>query len=291
MSRNGTVFGIGSTAYLSATETIRWDLGYLFGVPWVQTIGGDVYVAGAVKSYLPDVTPRVFNRNGEGGYPGVVTYGSSYDFESDTTQGSSVVSSTNWLANETRTAIDYYDFFYRRYGSPTTTDNDAFINLAAVSQPDSRTTPYYIEGDMTTAGDWSVGTGESIVFLVNGNLTIGGNINITGDGFVAFIVKGDTTVSSSVGTTAGSETPVVEGVYINGTTGTFATGATTTAAAARFVGKGMFIAGDFSLERDLEIADANTTSSPELFIYNPQLLLTMPDLMKELPVVWQEVAP
>jgi hypothetical protein len=136
-----------------------------------------------------------------------------------------------------------------------------------------------------------VGTGESIVFIVNGNLTIGGNVNITGTGFVSFIVKGNITVLSSVGTGALSTTPVVEGVYIVSSTGTFQTGASTTVGAERFVGKGMFIAGNFSLERDLESTGQNTNASAELFVYNPQLLITMPDAMKELPVLWQEVAP
>jgi hypothetical protein len=101
-------------------------------------------------------------------------------------------------------------------------------------------------------------------------------------------------VDSSVGTTALSTAPNVEGVYIatkaDGT-GTIITGTSTALATARLVGKGMFIADNFTLQRDLDSYGGNTGSSPELFVYNPQLLLTMPDSMKELPVTWQEVAP
>jgi hypothetical protein len=35
---------------------------------------------------------------------------------------------------------------------------------------------------------------------------------------------------------------------------------------------------------------SSLTISSELFIYNPQLLLTMPDQMKHLSVSWEEVA-
>ncbi len=131
--------------------------------------------------------------------------------------------------------------------------------------------------------------------IVNGNATINGQINIVGSGFVAFIVNGTITVSSSVGTSASLDNPVLEGVYVAmnaSQTGGFVTGTSTSALTARFVGKGMFIADDFTLQRDLEgYGVGNSGSSAELFIYNPRLLLTMPEEMKENSVTWQEVAP
>ncbi len=282
--------GEGLSATLGANEGLQWDVGYTLGTAWVQTAGGDVYASGTLRSYLPAVTPRVFNADGDSGYPGVVTYGTSYDFDSDPlSTGPTLVSSANWAVNQARTTTDYYDYFYRRYGAPTTPSD--FPNLLAVTKPASSETPYYVVGDMQTSGNWTVGNGESIVFLINGNLTINGRINITGSGFVAFIVNGNISVSSSVGTTAAATTSVVEGIYITNPTGIFATGASTTVAQAKFVGEGMFIAGNFLLERDLEIASANTAYPAELFAYNPQLLLTMPDTMKEMPVTWQEVSP
>jgi len=53
----------------------------------------------------------------------------------------------------------------------------------------------------------------------------------------------------------------------------------------------MFIADNFLLQRDLDSYGGNSGSSAELFEYNPQLLLTMPDVMKDQPVTWSEVAP
>jgi hypothetical protein len=304
-SSNGTS-GEGLSTTLGANETITYDIGYTYGTAWVQTGGGDVYASGTIRSFIPAVTPRIFNANGPvgtcpgsallGACPGVVTYGTDYDFDAlSSNQGSTIVSSKNWLVNATRSTVDYYDLFYHRFNAPTETDNALFGNLISVDKPATRATPYYITGNMTTApGGWTIDTNDSIIVIVNGDLTIGGPITINGNGFVAFIVKGDITVASSVGEPPNLPVPnvEVEGVYITSPTGTFATGLSTGLNTARLVGKGMFIAGNFLLQRDLEgFGTGNTGSSAELFTYNPKLFFTMPDPMKEMPVTWQEVAP
>lgn len=284
--------GTGFNASLGDGETLTWDIGYLLGSAWVQTEGGDVYASGTIRSLLPNLTPRVFSKDGDGGNPGVVTYGTTYDFDGGSVeQGGAYVSSANWLVNATRTSVDYYDFFYNRFGRPTTTDNGLFSNLNAVSKPASRATPYYINGSITTTGDWVIADDESVIFIVTGDITIGGKVTITPGGFAAFVAQGDINISSNVGTTFNSSTSVLDGIYVTSNAGTFATGSTTAAGTARLVGKGMFVAGNFLLQRDLDTVNANTLASAELFIYDPQLLFTMPDQMKELPVVWQEVVP
>jgi hypothetical protein len=292
----------GLSRNLPNAAILRWDIGYTLGTAWVQAQGGDVYSSGTIRSYLPSVTPRVFITDGTGGYSGVMTYGTSFDFDSDPYEtGADIVSTDNWQVNTSRASVNYYDYFYRRFGAPTTPTTEApFDNLTAVTQPASNCTastcsPYYVVGDMTTSGAWSVGTDERIVIIVNGNLTINGRINITGNGFIAFIVNGTITVSDTVGTTASSTTPVVEGIYIattEGQSGSINTGESLAAASARFVGRGMFISNGFLLQRDLQgFGTGNTGNAAELFIYNPQLLLTMPESMKELSVTWQEVSP
>ncbi len=292
----------GLSRNLPNAAVLQWDIGYTLGTAWVQAQGGDVYSSGTIRSYLPSVTPRVFITDGTGGYPGVMTYGTSFDFDSDPYDtGADIVSADNWQVNTSRASVNYYDYFYRRFGAPTTPTTAApFDNLTAVTQPASNCTastcsPYYVVGDMATSGAWSVGTDERIVIIVNGNLTINGRINITGNGFIAFIVNGTITVSDTVGTTASSTTPVVEGIYIattEGQSGSINTGESLAAASARFVGRGMFISNGFLLQRDLQgFGTGNTGNAAELFIYNPQLLLTMPDSMKELSVTWQEVSP
>ncbi|MBI5619409.1 hypothetical protein HY950_00420, partial [Candidatus Gottesmanbacteria bacterium] len=275
-------------------DTITWNEGYTLGNPWVQVTGGDVYSGGALKSYVGgSALPKLFNLNGDGGYPGLVSYGTSYDFDSSPfSYGSTLVSSTNWLVNETidpwgmgKAGVwDPYTVFWRKFGGPITVDYDG--TAIALAKPTSRLTPYVVTGDMTTSGDWAIGDGETIVFLVNGNLTLNGKVTITGSGFAAFIVSGNITIDSSVGVPPASSTPVIEGIYV--TNGTFNTG-TSGSGTERFVGKGMFVANSFNLQRDL--GDDNTTTAAELFLYNPQLLLTQPEAMNDLRIFWQEVAP
>lgn len=291
-SLNTPASGTGLSNALSVptdADTITWNLGYTLGSPWVQTQLGNVYASGNLKSYVPaGVIPRVFNLSGIGGYPGLVNYGTDYDFDPGVGKGETYVSSTNWLSNETRTVVDYYQLFYRRLGAPTTQDSFPDPSAITRAQASSRATPYYINGNMGTSGNWSVGNGESVIFLVNGNLTINGKINITGTGFIAFIVNGNVTVASAVGGLYTSTSPVIEGIYITSPTGTFITG-TGAAGTEKLVGKGMFIAGSFLLQRDN--GDNNVLAPSELFIYNPELLFSMPDIMKDLSVTWQEVAP
>lgn len=281
--------GTGMTADVPSGGTLTWNLGYTNGATWVQTRGGDVYAANAFSSPIPPGTsPRYGLLDGTGGFPGVATYGISYDFDSSAgSAGDAYISSTGWLTNETYPASDFYAIMYHRYDSPAPnyTGDTTFTSQLASGT-------YYVDGNLTiNTTPWSVASGTSIVVLVNGNLTINQSINLSGTGFVAFIVNGNITVSPNVGVANTSSTPALEGVYITSPTGTFTTGASTTAGSERFVGEGIFVAGDFNLTRDLDSYGVNNTTSSELFIYNPRLLITMPDEMRDLPVTWQEVAP
>jgi hypothetical protein len=159
---------------------------------------------------------------------------------------------------------------------------------------------YVVNGNLTTQGNWNVnGNGsnpEKPVIFVDGTLTIDGNINITGKGFIAFIVNGSIVVTSNVGSNLNNDTnPDIEGVYItNNKAGTvFDTGQTTGMGKARLVLKGIFLAHDFRLQRDLNTAQAgaNVDHPGEKFIYNPMLLFTMPPEFQDVHVKWQEVAP
>jgi len=224
------------TADIGSSETLSWTLGYTLPGPWFQAVGGDVYATIDMRSYIPDsAVPRYFVLDGPGKTPGVVTYGSAYDFDSRATEhGEDYISnpSAKWLAHETYASTNYYQVFYHRFGSPTTTDYPGDTSHA--DQPASRATPYYVNGDLTIdANDWSVGSGQNVSVLVNGNLTIKKKINITGNGFTAFIVNGDITIDQSVGVSYSSESPVLEGVYITSPSGTFLTGDSSVANAER----------------------------------------------------------
>jgi hypothetical protein len=145
---------------LSPADTLTWNLGYTLGTQWAQVQGGDVYASATLQSYIPvGATPRSFILNGNGGYPGVATYGVDYYFDSSgLTHGETWVSSKNWLVNDTAPATDFYQLMYRQFGSPTTVD---YVNpTSPIAKPPSRATPYYVTGDMTTSGDWMVGAGS-----------------------------------------------------------------------------------------------------------------------------------
>lgn len=289
---NPTGSGTGLSAAVADGQTVTWDLGYTNGTSWPQVVGGDAYAFTDLSPYVPPGTsPRKFALDGATGLPGLVTYGNSADFDADTGSfGYNLVSSKNWLANDSYPRTDYYQIMYKRFGGPTAVN----FNNETITQATSSATPYYATGDITTSGNWSVGDGESLIFLIDGNLTIGGKIQTSGTGFVAFIVNGNITVSDSVGTTYNSTTPVVQGVYITSPNGTFSTGMSTVSGAERFVGKGIFVAGDFRNQRDLADVSGtnyNNTYASELYEYDPQILINMPDAMKNDNQVWQEVAP
>jgi len=151
---------------------------------------------------------------------------------------------------------------------------------------------YFYDGNTTIdTSAWNVPAGRGIVVMVSGNLTIDKPINITSGGFAAFIVEGDISVDTSVGVAYTSSVPSLQGIFITSPTGTFHTGLSTTAAARRLVIQGTVIAGNFDLTRDLDVDAANNQTSSELFIYDPSLLLLMPQNMQDLPTYWQEVAP
>ena len=254
----------------------------------VTRYGGNGGSGVVIIRYPTPTGNRSFILDGTGGYPGVATYGQNFTFDgTGVTLGQAWASSKNWLVNDTARSIDYYQLMYTQFGgTPATVD---YVNpVSPISKPSSRVAPYYVTGDMTTSGNWVVANGN-YVFIVNGNLTIAGTITITGTGFVSFIVNGDITIAPAVGGLYTSSTPVVEGVYITSPGHTFSTGVGSTGH-ERFVGRGIFIAGNFLLQRDIGTA-GNPTISSELFIYNPQLLLRMPEAMKQMSVSWQEVAP
>lgn len=284
-------------------ETLTWDIGYTRGSAWAQAKEGNVYSSGILRSFVPSGTiPRSFILDGPGGLPGVAFYGTSYDFDSSLVgTGGSYVSSKNWLVNESYATINYYDLFYRRFGGMTTENTtDAVggaIDKSAMTKPATGT--YYLKGPVTTnSGGWVIGATEKTVIIIgestpgagDASLTIGGPITISAGGFVAFIVNGNITVASSVGGLYTLDTPTIEGVYVTSPTGTFAT-SLGAIGKERLVAQGMFVAGSFLLQRDLESVSGNITTAAELFLYNPQLLFSMPDSMRDVPITWEEVAP
>ena len=297
VSQNSGAYAQGTSGTLLTNGTLNFLIGYVPQSGWAQTVGGNAYAGNQLVSSIPTTAINpYFSLAGAMGDAGMITYGTSYDFSLISTDlGENNVSTKRWLMQHTNTSVDYYNQFATRMdipGSATTIDT-----LTDVTKPTCATSPctFYANGDMTTAAgnQWSIAANEQIIIFVNGNVTINSPITIASGGFFALISHGNMYISSTVGSAVGSATPTLEGMYLAtnaGHTATFATGDSNTAGTERLVIKGTVVADNFQLFRDLGTA-ANNTTPAEQFIFDPQLLFTMPDTMKEIPYVWQEVAP
>ncbi len=284
-----------SQVYVAENATANFLVGMGQAVPWLQIKGGGNTYGDLVLSYMPIWnTPKpLFDNTASPLNPGIVSSSTGVDFsDSSAHGGTSNISTTNWNTNNALTTKDWYQFFSSRLQQAAISSYTGSGGKPAML-PNSSFTAYitkdWMGGNLTINTPWVIGNQEKLIVIVDGTLDIRSTITITGGGFIAFIVKDDILVNSSVGTTAGSETPVVEGMYIAG--GTLRTGTTTAAATARFVGKGMFAANEIIAERDLYPILGNNSTSADLFLYNPSFLVTMPDILKDFSYTWQEVAP
>lgn len=291
----GAPFTSGLSASAQSGETVTWQLGYVLGRAWAKVVGGDAVICTNVSSPIPASlgANRYFMTSATVGSPGIVYYGTDYDFDANVAQkGENYVSTTNWLANESGTAActtNWYQFLLNKYGLATTAADmgGGIYNRNTFS---SRAQPYKVSGNLTTQGTWNFNSdGENVVIFVEGNLTIGGEIRVPSRSFVSFVVQGNITVDPAVGGNVATNTPNIEGVYV--TSGSFNTGVTNNNGSAKLIVNGIVIANSFVLQRDLDAQNANTTTPSEEFRYNPMYLLTLPNEFMDMKIKWEEVAP
>lgn len=284
VSQNGAGWTQNASENLTIGGTNAYAIAFLPQAGWVQTKVGNVYAGGQLTASIPaTATNPYFSLVGDGGTPGIVTYGTDYDFSlSSFDKGETQVSSTNWLVNQSYTPVNYFERF--NYTLRNATKTAIIDSLDSLTQPSCATSPciFTIEGNVITApsSPWIIGANEQIIMLVNGNATISSNITITSGGFFSLIVNGTITVDPTVDT--------LHGIYVTSTdtaAGMFISSAGTT----QLTVKGSVIADRFSLLRDLDTL--NDTTPGEIFELDPELLFTMPDSLKEAPYIWREVAP
>ncbi len=268
----------GSAAVLPASDTLNFFIGFTVRGPWVQTVEGDVYSGTTITTSIPgSVVPQTFTRPGAGGSEGVVTAGTTM----------TISPSPSWaVTGEPYIMQNLYATYYPRLkaGGTEALTSQSITSLANSGTED--TTVYTATGSVTVDAPITIPAGDKVIVLIDGTLTINNTVQLGSvDSFVAFIVNGNITVDPVVSGTEAS--PALNGVYIagNGGTAIFNTGT----GANRLVGKGMFIADTFTLARD--VGASNTTTPSELFIFDPALLFSMPNVMNDLPYTWQEVAP
>ncbi len=291
----GATYRQSASGALAKNGTLDFIVGYLPQAGWVQTIGGNVYAGRNIRSSIPlSATNPYFSLAGTMGTVGMVSYGTTYDFSLETANlGEDMVSTTNWLVEHVNDSVDYYTQFASRMEIPSSAT--PITQLTDIVKPTCAASPcvYYADGNLTTSttNSWNIAATEQIILFVNGDVTINRPITITSGGFFALVAHGNITISSTVGTGAGVGTPTLEGIYIATNADHSAVFSTSPSVVGtrRLVVQGSVIADEFQLLRDLDLT--NSTTPAEQFIFNPQLLFTMPDTMKEIPYIWQEVAP
>lgn len=286
-----------------------WDVGFAPLGGWLQTTGGDVYAGSNITSYIPQAgvgsqdSPLRFSLDGSGGNPGVVVSGGSVDLTLDPSSngigvnGDTYLSSTRWVASTSfNDAEDYYQHMAIRLGNPTT--GPANPNLNAMTLCASEMCFY--TGNATVTGPIAIAANSNHIILIDGSLTIADRITVAPGGFIAFIVSGPISIDESVGNPkasgfiTGDTDPSgppnrvsVQGVYISGDS--FTIQKASPGPDLQFIGKGMFIAKSFTMHRTLGVD--NTVYPSHLFFYDPNLLMAMPQIMQDVPVSWEEVAP
>jgi len=196
-----------------------------------------------------------------------------------------------------------YDYFYRNSNLGTNPTDDFLSQSTDALKPtyNANKIAYYHSGSLTIQNPWVVNSGEKYVIFVNGNLTLtdgnGSNddlISVKEGGFLAFIVKGNISIDASLGnSTLTSTTANLEGVYMaDGTLSTLSRG-TAAGGDDRFVGEGVFVGwSGVSLNRDFSNGSTrsleNNNKPVETFIYRPDFLVNMPDIMLVPIRLWQE---
>jgi len=233
---------------------------------WWQTKDGDVHGNSGITCLIPDLVTEdnFLSLEGDGGDPGVVSYGGSIEM------GAGDVSSKGWQAQTTYHGDEInYDYLLNRLN--VNTSSDTFTGAMP-----GETGTYYSSSGKTLSGGFPAG--KKIIIFVNGDVTVGENVVVPNGSFFALVAGGNITFDEAV--------TDAQGFYL-------ADGILSVAAGASlFEGEGSFIGwGGVSLKRDLgETGFLNLTPS-ELFTFRPDLLLNAPKEFLFTPFVFQEVAP
>jgi hypothetical protein len=286
-------------------------------LPWFQISAGHVGSANdgnasvAIQSEVPDLAECVA--------PDCVRSALREDLDStDLTDGFSLAGSGTidfnggyneraenvYVSNTTKSRYqEKYEFFYRNSGLGNNPSSHFIGQEGDAQKPtyDSENIAYYHEGDITIQSPWSVSAGETYVIFIEGNLTLTDGdgssdqlINVEEGGFLAFIVSGNIIINESLGNaTLTDTTSNVEGVFIADGTLTVESRGTAAGGDDRFVAEGSYIGwSGVNLDRDFSDgatrSTENTNKPIELFIYRPDFLVNMPDIMLVPIRIWQE---
>jgi hypothetical protein len=285
----------GYSIQLHLNETISFVVGFSPTLPWFQVQGGGNTYGDQITNLMPvTLNPTYrYDTTAAPTSPGIVSVKTGADFSDNIAyHGTNNLSSTNWNTYQAMKQMDWYLLFKTRLLQGTVVPYEGTggkPDRVADAAYTVYTTKDYMGGNLLINQPWVIADGEKLIIIVEGSLDIYAKINITGNGFVGFVVKDNIIIDGTVGTTWNGTIPLVEGMYIAGKS--IKTGHSTDPLTERFVGKGVFVANDIILQRDLSTTAHNINTSADLFLYNPAFLVTAPDILKDLSYEWQEVAP
>ncbi len=273
--------------------------------PWWQVQDADIITNGNLFSLIPATTcllpgcDPAFGLEGSGGYPGVPSYGESYDFEMG--NGTGTVSSTGWLANSMTTLNKVYDYsYFEGLVRPDVEINEIIepeIQGGYLINQGNATRGYVWfkrQGDLTITGTANL-QDRKVVLLIDGDLYLGrppaqsgSKIQVRdGSGFFMAIVSGDIIISPKASIDPLDPKPVFEGIFL-------AEGQVKTGTEGPELDEQLWIRGSVAayggvvLERDLT---DNSVTPAEFFEYGPDLLFTFPRDLTSRRYKWKEIAP
>jgi hypothetical protein len=249
-------------------------------IAWFQTQGGDVYTGDFLSDEIPE---NADNRNfslrsdeeNDDGFPGMIIHQSGvnlgdYGFSSDD-------SPDNWVAKSKYEGKPYgsFKFFKKKFALQMQEPN--FVSGSGVPGSDG---VYYANGPVTI-GNWNLGTDRWIVLLVeNGSVTVNNNIVVPPGSFLAIATTGDVNFTEDV--------KKAQGMFV-------ADGNINTANSTNeFIGEGVFVSDNFSLDRDF--GDERNDSTPaEFFKARPDFIMSSYNSLDQnlwwFFQQWQEIAP
>lgn len=275
-----TCQGASADFVLGGPGTVTLDFGFWreYG-GWWQVIGGDVYGGGGVESVIPMEVPvdeRYLIKNDADGNGGVVQYGTG---GVELGGGDEVyVSETGWEAESSYGGQDVnYEYYSAKMKALEKTEW-AGVGKPSYSPSIDGYEIYEYTGDATI--NFSVDSGDKMVFMVDGNVTVSSDVTVALGSHLTVISSGVITFNDDVGEAHGWW--VADRIVIE-STGDIAS-------EIQFRGEGSFVGWDvINFNRDRGVS--NNTEPAEEFTYRSDLMINAPRALKFSKYKWLEQAP
>jgi len=298
--------GGSNSASCSNGNITNLNYGIIYGSPWIQTGGSDLWFNTQVDNSIPSSA----NCNGSGPYmseanssnsPGIIYSSGSISF------GQGQASVNNWYVqnspftpvtpNSIRSSYSYMTALISQNHITPIDLTTVCANLSNCTLPNNLANGVYTaNGSVTLRNTYTFPANKNFVFLIKGSLTINNDIHVPTATTVLFSALNDINVGSNVGEAqATSKNSNLEGWYSAGEDFVILGGATCPAADRRLNVAGAIVVnaelqgGSFLNQRDL---CAGNLTCPVFYITErPDFTLNAPPFLQAAPRIWQEVAP